>query len=169
MLGLRDSFLQHFSYCKQEDFFFKYVYIKYVITLVFSQIIILSVNSSLCPLIRILQVAVYSCESQAPFQSGVQRRSHYPPGKHTVGAHPQTSALYLLLLHNRRKVQWAKQENRNICTGCDKKDAPKRLPASICRTMMIVWRTVLEKLVHASPKKEDSAAIFTFWESKLKQ
>lgn len=65
----------------------------------------------LCPPIRILQIAVYSCESQAPFQSGVQRLSHYPPGKHTVRAHPQTSALYLLLLHNRRKVQLAQQEN----------------------------------------------------------
>lgn len=56
-------------------------------------------------LLRILQVAVYSRESQAPFQSGVQQCSLYPSGKHTVGAHPQTSALYLLLLHNRRKVQ----------------------------------------------------------------
>lgn len=62
----------------------------------------------LCLLFRILQVAVHSCESQAPFQSGVQRRSLYPSGKHTVGAHPQTPALYLLLLHNRRKVQHLK-------------------------------------------------------------
>ena len=63
----------------------------------------------LCPPVRILQVAVYSCKSQAPLQSGVLRRSLYPNGKHTVGAHPQTSALYLLLLHNRRKVQHKEQ------------------------------------------------------------
>lgn len=61
----------------------------------------------LCLLSRILQVAVYSCESQTPFQSGVQRCSFYSSGKHIVGTHSQTSALYLLLLHNRRKVQQA--------------------------------------------------------------
>lgn len=56
-------------------------------------------------LFRILQIAICSCESQASFQFGVQRLSLCPSSKHTVGAHPQTSALYLLLLHNRRKVK----------------------------------------------------------------
>lgn len=56
-------------------------------------------------LFRILQIAVCSCESQASFQFGVQRLPLCPSSEHTVGAHPQTSALYLLLLHNRRKVQ----------------------------------------------------------------
>lgn len=59
----------------------------------------------LCFLFRILQIAVCSCESQASFQFGVQRLSLCPSSEHTVGTHPQTSALYLLLLHNRRKVQ----------------------------------------------------------------
>lgn len=48
---------------------------------------------SLCLLFRILQVTVHSRESQAPFQSGVQWLSLFPSSKHTVGAHPQTSAL----------------------------------------------------------------------------
>lgn len=56
-------------------------------------------------LFRILQIAICSCESQASFQFGVQRLSLCPSSKHTVGAHPQTSALYLLLLHIRRKVK----------------------------------------------------------------
>lgn len=56
-------------------------------------------------LYRILQIAVRSCESQASLQFGVQRLSLCPSSEHTVRAHPQTSALYLLLLHNRGKVQ----------------------------------------------------------------
>lgn len=66
-------------------------------------------------LFRILQITVYSRESQASFQSGVQWRSLCPSSKHTVGAHPQTSALYLLLLHNRRKVLW--ETNAAIHSG----------------------------------------------------